>query len=257
MLRRESDLTPANPIIKEYRSNLARQIRLEYTPEEVEMVIRNKNIRELRQSLLVNLSESEYQMELFESRRLCGESGAGLSALAQYEDWEKYESLVGHELEQLSKQPQPAEAGIPIVFVGSGPLPLSAILIHILKKEIVYCLDIDPDACEASTALLERIGLAHNIHVVKEDGAKFDYHPFQRIFIASLVPDKQKVLEQIRRTRPDALVAVRTVEGMRQLMYEALSEETMESEGWELLARTSPEGSTVINSTLFYRFKNY
>lgn len=256
VLSRETDLTYVNPIVKEYRSNLAKQIRLDYTPEEVQMVMSNKNIRDLHRSLLVKLSEFEYQMELFESRRLCSQPDAGLSALLQYEDWEKYDSLVGQEIEQLSRLLQPAEAGTPIVFVGSGPLPLSAILIHILKREIVCCLDIDPDACEASTALLERIGLGNKVHVVNEDGAKFDYKSFQRVFIASLVPNKHKVLEQIRRTRPDALVAVRTVEGMRQLMYEALNEEAMEAKGGQLLARTSTMGSKVINSTLFYRFKN-
>ncbi|MNV99991.1 hypothetical protein D3C71_1954280 [compost metagenome] len=77
------------------------------------------------------------------------------------------------------------------------------------------------------------------------------------MFIASLVSCKDRVLEQIRRTSADSLVAVRTAEGIRQLMYEAVDEEAMIAAGWSLLGRTWPKERIVINSTLFYRLADH
>jgi hypothetical protein len=84
-----------------------------------------------------------------------------------------------------------------------------------------------------------------------EHGAAFDYSPYSRIFVASLVQNKPAVLAQIARTASNPLVAVRTAEGMRQIMYEAIDESELSKQGWRILARTWPDAKLVINSTLF------
>lgn len=253
VLHRESNLTPLNSTITKPISIFTEALRQAYTPEEVKYVMSNVEVAPLQKALLAKLSEAEYQMELFDSRHLCNQPEFGLASLFQYKNWGNYESLVGEELKQLRKISRPEEITSPIVFVGSGPLPLSALLLHLMLNVSVFCLDIDVDACEAARFMMERINLSDSVKVVQGDGANFDYADYQHVFIASLVTQKDEVLEQIRRTNPGALVAIRTAEGIRRLMYEAINEEAIATAGWQLLGRTSPIENRVINSARFYR----
>ncbi|MZQ86749.1 nicotianamine synthase [Paenibacillus sp. 5J-6] len=253
VLHRESNLTPLNYAVTKPISIFTEALRQAYTPEEVKYVMGNVEVTTLQKGLLAKLSEAEYQMELFDSRHLCHQPEFGLASLFQYKNWGNYESLVGEELKQLRKISRPEEITSPIVFVGSGPLPLSALLLHLRWNVSVICLDIDPDACKAARFMMERINLSENVQVVHRDGAEFDYADYQHVFIASLVTQKDKVLEQIRQSNPGALVAIRTAEGIRRLMYEAINEEAIAAAGWQLLGRTSPIENRVINSARFYR----
>lgn len=115
----------------------------------------------------------------------------------------------------------------------------------------MICLEFDAAAYEASCSLLQYMGLADRVRVIMEDGATYDYGAYSNVIVASLVRNKLAVLEQISRTSPDCLVAVRTAEEMRQIMYEAIDERQLTALGWRLLARTLPIENLVINSTLF------
>lgn len=55
----------------------------------------------------------------------------------------------------------------------------------------VFCVDIDPDACEAARLMMERSHLGDKVQIVLGDGAEFDYAAFQHVFIASLVTKGQ------------------------------------------------------------------
>jgi hypothetical protein len=252
LLQRESDLSPANSRVTEMIGRLVHRIRLPYLSEEVHAVLSNPSIQHLHRNLLAKLSKAEYEAELFDSRHLCKTDGFDLSIITQLSTWSIYETLVGQELQLLHKLSPRMASEAPIVFVGSGPLPLSAIMLHLYGNVEVICLEIDSAACEASRELLQRIGLGDKLVVKQINGADFDYAPYRKVFVASLVTNKLPVLEQIRRTSREALVAVRTAEGMRQLMYEALDEDQLLKQGWQLLTRTRPKENLVINSTLFY-----
>ncbi|MFC0214482.1 nicotianamine synthase family protein [Paenibacillus chartarius] len=254
VLRQAADLSPANPAVTEQIGLLAQQIRLPYSPEEVQYILQHEEIQPLRQILLGMLSEAECRMELFDSHQLSLQANGGLSCLRHYRNWETYEHLVRLEREQLRRLRRTDGNDNTVVFVGSGPMPISAMMIHLEEQVNVVCVDMNPDACEAARTLLERVGLGDPVRVVQAEGANYDYAGCGIVFVASLVSGKAKVFEQIRATNPNALVAVRTAEGMRQLMYEAVDESVMETEGWRLLARTSPIHSHAINSTLFYRY---
>ncbi|WP_261381174.1 nicotianamine synthase family protein [Paenibacillus cremeus] len=256
LLHQESDLTPSNPLIAEAVSTLSRLVTQTYSPDEVQRVLKDTTIAPLRAGLLAKLSEAECLMELFDSRRLHDQHDLSLAELRRYPNWDRYEALVGAELELLARLRRAGDAERPIVFVGSGPVPLSAVILHLQEKVPVVCVDVDPAACESARLLLERVGLGEAIRVSQGDGADFDYAPFRHVFVASLVTRKTHVLAQIRRTRADALVAVRTAAGMRQLMYEAVDEQAMAFAGWRLLGRSSPRERQVINSTLFYRLEH-
>ncbi|MBD2867083.1 nicotianamine synthase family protein [Paenibacillus arenilitoris] len=253
LLGQQLDLSPANQLVTSIVNRLSLRLRSRYLPEEIEAVLSNEYIRGNQRSLQHRLSEAEFLVELSDSRRLCHSEDAGLAIVTRLPNWKVYMALVREELSILRRfigqDDQPAKS--PIVFVGSGPLPLSPIILHLFGDVEVICLEIDSAAYEASCALLERMGLSANITVLVENGSAFDYSAYSRIFVASLVRNKPAVLERIRRTSPNPLIAVRTAEGMRQIMYEAVDESQLNMQGWRIAARTRPDENLIINSTLF------
>ncbi|OMF37988.1 hypothetical protein BK133_03110 [Paenibacillus sp. FSL H8-0548] len=253
LLQKEEDISPANQRVTNMIGRLSKQLRAYYSPEEVKAVLNNEYIVTNQRILQDRLSKAEFQVELADSQPICKAEDSVLDIVTRLPYWTIYMALVSEELSmlrQLIRQDGQMEK-LPIVFVGSGPMPLSPIILHLFGDVEVVCLDIDPVACEASCSFLEKMGLGTKVNVIMENGAEFDYSSYNRIFVASLVRNKRAVLEQISRTSLDPLVAVRTAEGMRQIMYEAIDESQLNKQGWRILGRTCPEDNLVINSTLF------
>ncbi|NIK68154.1 MULTISPECIES: nicotianamine synthase family protein [unclassified Paenibacillus] len=257
LLQKEIDLSPANQLVTGVIGRIFTQLRSRYLPEEVQAVLSNEYIRKHQRQLQDKLSEAEFLTELSDSRQACKALAFGLDNLKNLPNWPVYIALVKQELDTLRRftMPDSRLEQSPVVFVGSGPMPLSPIIFYLLGDVEVVCLEKDAVAYEASCSLLEHIGLGSKIKVVLENGAHYDYGSYKRIFVASLVRNKQAVLEQICRTASDPLVAMRTAEGMKQIMYEAIDEEVLASEGWHILGRTEPDEGLVINSTLFLKHR--
>lgn len=252
-LQKEVDLSPANPLVTSMINYLSMQLRFSYAPEEVSFVLNNSYIQANQRSLQDKLSEAEFLAELQDCRDICQSEQPLLETLRMLSTWNIYESLVSQELSVLCQliQQDGHLVKLPIVFVGSGPMPLSGILIHLLSDREVICLEMDAVAYTASCEMIERLGLTDKVTVVKGNGSEFNYHSCGAIFVASLVQNKMDVLDQIAQTASATLVAVRTAEGIRQIRYQAIDESQLNEQGWRIVGRTSPDENLVINSTLF------
>ncbi|URN96411.1 MAG: hypothetical protein NAG76_09405 [Candidatus Pristimantibacillus lignocellulolyticus] len=258
LLQKEEDLSPTNQVVTNIINQLSLQLRSHYLPEEIKLILSNEYILLNHKKLQDKLSEAEFLVELSVSREIVKSKSSASDVLTKLPTWSIYKSLVSQELSMLRqfiRQNGHAEK-LPIIFVGSGPMPLSAIILHLLSDVEVICLEMDSVAYEASCFLLERLGLADKVTVVMENGSQFDYSSYSRIFVASLVHNKLEVLEQIIHTTSDPIVAVRTAEGIKQLMYEAIDESQLNKQGWRIVERTYPEENLVINSTLFLEYHN-
>ncbi|MDI2587036.1 nicotianamine synthase family protein [Psychrobacillus sp. NEAU-3TGS] len=249
LLQKETDLSPENQLVSDVYNHLLLQLRSHYFPPEVQAIVNNEYIRVNQQKIQVKLSEIEFLVELRDSHDICKLDGAVLDIVKSLPNWNSYFSLVSQEL-QYMRQDRHIEKS-PIIFVGSGPMPISPIILHLLSDAEVICLEMNAVAYDASCNLLEHLGLGDKVTVILKDGSEFDYSSYSRIFVASLVQKKQAVLETIIRTSLDPFVAVRTAEGMRRIMYEAIDESQLNKQGWRILGRTSPEEKLVVNSTLF------
>ncbi len=252
LLQQSEDLTPDNLLVSSLMERLSLLLQLHWSAQEVQTVLQDAYMVKHRAMLQEKWARAEFELELADARRFyrCKEFHEERFQKLPY--WPVYKSLVAAEL--AAHKPYLAFAGrekaSPIVFVGSGPMPLSSILLHLCTGMEIICLDSDQTACESACSLLAQAGLSHGIKVVMEKGEAFDYSPYRIIFVASLVRDKRAVLSQINATSPDSLVAVRTAEGMRQIRYEAVDEAELINRGWRIVSRTRPESGLVINSTL-------
>ncbi|MEK3884761.1 nicotianamine synthase family protein [Paenibacillus sp. PL2-23] len=252
LLQKEGDLSPANQRVVSIIARLTLELRSHFSPEDMQEVLSSNYIRLHQLGLRAKLSEAEFLAELSDSIRVCGSDQLSITTLTGLSCWPAYMALVRDELLALRRFAGGRErtGKTPIVFVGSGPMPLSPIILNLLGEESVVCLEIDNRAYEASQLLMMRLGMESKVKIVLCDGADFDYSPYEGMIIASLVPNKEAVLSCIRGTSPYALVGIRTAEGLRQIMYEALDESRIREQGWRILDRTSPDRRLVINSTL-------
>jgi GNAT superfamily N-acetyltransferase/protein-L-isoaspartate O-methyltransferase len=112
-----------------------------------------------------------------------------------------------------------------ILFVGSGSLPLSAILLAQQYGLIVDNIDNDAKAVETSSKLINRLGLGGVVSVMQADATSFtQYGEYDAIFLASLVgldpTAKQAIIANIQRQmKQGGLMVARTAHGLRTLLY--------------------------------------
>ncbi|MGG0410826.1 hypothetical protein [Peribacillus simplex] len=82
-----------------------------------------------------------------------------------------------------------------------------------------------------------------------------DYTPeFDLVWIACLVPNKEEILDRIFQTNPGATVAIRSVDGIHQLLYEPVDATKFSKVTCEEAGGTMAD-SFIIHSTIYYTFK--
>lgn len=142
------------------------------------------------------------------------------------------------------------------VFIGGGPLPLTALLLaREFHKEVVV-LDTNKEAVTYGQQLIACMGLEQQVRCIHAPGEEFkEYHTFDVICIAALAgidgKVKQAILNAIRSTmRPDALVLARSSWGARQNLYKPVYKR--ELKGFTTLLELHPHNH-VVNSVLLFK----
>jgi hypothetical protein len=245
----EADLSPRNPRINETLSALVRVVLEGCPPDDARAVLDHPKVRAIRSRLIERLAIAEGEMERCWSERFCARAGLAAADLAEFTYWDCYRRLVGAELGGLPARLELDEEES-IAFVGAGPLPLSAIVMHLHTGTAVTCIDRDAAACALAGELCRKAGWT-GISVTCADGADYDFARSPVVFIASLVPEKASVMRCIREGCPRACVAIRSAEGLRTLLYDPVDEAELDAMGCGYLGRTGHDPQ-VINTTLFY-----
>ncbi|WP_373531343.1 nicotianamine synthase family protein [Vampirovibrio sp.] len=136
--------------------------------------------------------------------------------------------------------------GSKAVFVGSGPQP-NTVLAYVNHADSVTGIDINPEAIEATKAIASASG--GKIQFEQVPGEAFNYKPYTHVGIAVMVPDKGKILEQIRKTSgPDCTVIVRSVDGLKNAMYEGF--DPAASKGFEKIATLHGTDHNITHATI-------
>jgi hypothetical protein len=250
VLERESDLSPANPRINAALSALVQFVMQGCgSPAEAARALAAPSIAAIRTALVRRLALAEGALERHWAGVFSQRDGLTAANFPEFPYWDCYRSLVEAELACLRPYLTLGTAES-LAFVGAGPLPLSAVLLHAATKLRVTCVDADSGACSLAQTLLRRAGLT-GIEVRCAAGADHEYAPHPVVMVASLVQDKVQVMRRIRATRPAAVVGLRSAEGLCTLLYEAVDEAQIEALGCGYLGRTAPNPHA-INTTLLY-----
>ncbi len=119
-----------------------------------------------------------------------------------------------------------------VLFIGSGPFPVSPILLHQQSGGArIHCFDSSQEACDTSRRLVARLGLQQAITIERKAGqdarlpsasAPGEMSEYDVVVVALLARPKQRLLNRIRETtRLGTRVVLRTSEGNRRLLYAA------------------------------------
>jgi hypothetical protein len=251
LLTNESDLSPCNRKISIALRELVDLLLQSYGSAETAAILNHPEVAALRSSLLDRLSEAESALERFWSQRFRNRKTLHVRDLRTFLYWRNYERLLGMELKALAAIWRfKAQKHGEIVFVGGGPLPLSAIVLHMRTGKPVLCVDADGEASECARGLLAKLGLSE-VSAVHTDGMDFDYGGASATFIASLANRKMDVAKRIVETCKEPVVAVRTVDGVRALLYRPADVAALKAAGLSFAGRTKANAET-INSTVFF-----
>jgi len=108
-----------------------------------------------------------------------------------------------------------------VLFIGSGPLPITAILLHELTGCRVDCYDSNKRAAEISIDVLKQLGRSRAIRVHNRSGESLGSNSYSAIVIALLAKPKDGILRAVwKNSRKGARIICRTSDGIRQVFYE-------------------------------------
>ena len=156
----------------------------------------------------------------------------------------RFERLVKRELSLL-------DGNIPqrVLFVGSGPLPISAFHIQRVIQRPVDCLDRNSSAVAISREVIEKLGLSESLRVFNGLGERFDIKEYDLILVALLASPKRRILRNLRKKAgPSCRILCRTSFSLRTLVYEPTSEDVLG--GFQLMAQQIAEGEQTISTFL-------
>ena len=144
--------------------------------------------------------------------------------------YQNYEDLAGLEYALLASQ----NAGFgKVLFVGSWALPLTAIILAQNWWVCSVLIERDEEAVELSRGLVQALGLEDKITIKKTDFLVYfeDDSHYDAVILASLLftsGDTEELVTHLVKNIKFKNCLVRTVRGMRQLLYKKVDEKLLE-----------------------------
>lgn len=181
-------------------------------------------------------------------------SGDAWSELKRFPYLENYRDLVRVELAAASAVGHQAPRSV--VVLGSGPLPLTGLLLAHGHGAQVVNVDCDAEACALGAEVASALSLSDRVRTIHADAAEAgnldEVAEADLVVLAALVGQastaKRPVLESLARTlRPEATLLVRSADRLRTALYPRISPD--ELHGFRPLLEVHP-WDEVVNSVL-------
>ncbi|HEX8089861.1 MAG TPA: nicotianamine synthase family protein, partial [Blastocatellia bacterium] len=136
-----------------------------------------------------------------------------------------------------------------VLFIGSGPLPISAIYLALFTGGLIDCLDRDMEAVEVSRQVIKKLGFGETIRVFNGTGESFDVKDYDLIVIALLAKPKRRILRNLRkRAGADCRLLCRTSFGLRTLIYDPTPDDALQ--GFRIAAKQIADCDQTISTLL-------
>ncbi|KAI8147779.1 Nicotianamine synthase [Fennellomyces sp. T-0311] len=212
------------------------------------IVLKHPDIRTLIPHLRLLCATGEYLLELQWALKLVSDHDK--YKLSDFTYYDNYRLLVRLELHAL------LGIGASIrhmVFIGSGPLPLSSIEMvrQASAVERIDNVDKSNEAIAASTALTQQLGLGEKLKYHCRDALDFNYGSADVVVLGALVGSdnhekKQLLCHIIDQMKTGAILMVRSAHSLRELLYPSCK---LEQPGLEPLVEIHPQNE-VVNSVV-------
>ena len=134
--------------------------------------------------------------------------------------YERYEGLLNNE-SQLVKFDKDTK----FVFIGSGPLPVTLIMINKMFGCKCVGIEVQPSVAKLSRHIIRRLGLEDDIKIVIGDERYVKHLDYDVIMVAAFAIPKDKVFGNLWEIIDvDTPILYRTYSGMRQMLYEPVKD---------------------------------
>jgi GNAT superfamily N-acetyltransferase len=138
----------------------------------------------------------------------------GEAALSDFAFYDRFDDLVRREQALL-----PINRMDRVLSIGSGPLPLTAMLLHLRTRAAIDCLARDPGAVALSRQVLEKCGLSGPVRILDGTRLEHDLSRYNAVIVEALAKPKKNLLKLLRkRCSRGCQVLYRTAHGLRRLL---------------------------------------
>lgn len=134
--------------------------------------------------------------------------------------YERYEGLLNNESKLV-----PFDENTKLVFIGSGPLPVTLIMFNKMFGCKCVGIEIEPSVAKLSRHIIRRLGLEDDIKIVIGDERYVKHLDYDVIMVAAFAIPKSKVFGNLWEiVDTDTPILYRTYTGMRQMLYEPVKD---------------------------------
>ncbi len=126
-----------------------------------------------------------------------------------------------------------------VMQIGTGPLPLMAVLYHQNTGCSVTCVEKDITSVETSRAFIETLGLSDNIVVVHSMGQEVDCAGYTHVVVSQHTMAKPEIYAHVRSSvTPEAKVIVRTNAAIGDIFFKNEVEQMLDAASFKVIKRT-------------------
>lgn len=142
-----------------------------------------------------------------------------------------------------------------VLFVGGGPLPMTAIILASEYNKKVTILEKDTEAVEISKKLIKHLNLHNMINIIKSDASEFvNYRKFSVIIVAALAGVDKKIKKEIlsrihEQAKISTHVLARSSWGMREILYRPIDKDVFKLFKTEIEVRPHND---IVNSVIIF-----
>lgn len=233
-------------------------------PSTIDTTKLTKSDNSMRSDLIKLCGKAEELLERHYST-LLSEKEKPLDHLNMFPYYSNYLKLSHLEHTILTTRfPHTAQSAPTVAFIGSGPLPLSSVVLakHHMQSSVIHNYDVDPVANSLAMRLTSSDGdlsqrmVFHTCDVMDVTSQLRDYDV---VFLAALVgmgrEEKVLIIEHLANCMaPLAVLMVRSATGARGFLYPVVDPNDLQDNGFELISVFHPTDE-VINSVLICRKK--
>jgi nicotianamine synthase len=217
-------------------------------------VLRDARVRSIVQPLRRLCSCSESALETYWSERIMAakDPARELKRFPYYSNYVEMSRIEFRAASAFARQPFKR-----CLFIGGGPLPLTAIVLAELFGVQVDVLDNDPEAVKRSRHLVCVLGLSRRIRIIQANAFEHTaFAVYDFVMIAALVgkdwKEKRALLARISRYHAGTtVVAMRSACDLKTLLYPPAKEVSVGK--FKAQSVMHPLGEQVVNSAVFYR----
>jgi len=159
----------------------------------------------------------------------------------------RYEALVRNQIEAMH-----IEADSTLVFIGSGPVPISLILMSRFYGLRSVGLDISAKTVELSKKVIKCLGLENKIKIICGDDSNLKKIDWDMVLVSALAEPKARIFKSLREIlknrKKHVPVVFRTYTGMRAVLYEPVKPDDIK--GFKIIRQVLPT-ERVNNTTVF------